>query len=107
MKSFSGWADSLCGNNAVKYPIQMALYDVKGDCDWDLEIDTLGDYVNKEYSIGVVAQRYCTQGWSYKVATGTIEICTFSFTVPSYTLSNVYEYAKKALKSARIRKFRY
>lgn len=107
MKEFHGWADGLDGHKKIEYPIQAALYEVKGDCDWNLNIRTFGSDVRESWDIHVVAQRHCVRGWKGKIGSGTIEICAFSFSVPSYTLKNIYEQAKISLKETIIRKFEY
>ena len=96
-----GWADGL-GDDPKKiyFPLQMAMYAVTHDCDWNFEVKTEGEFVYKPFTIYVKARRchsaYCdlvrntnTRNYTYR---------EFEFMVPQFTLANIYMEAVRALK---------
>jgi hypothetical protein len=95
-----GWADSISlkRNKKIEFPIQMAIYEVVGDCDWELEIQTEGSDVRHPFKIKVVAERVCAGGCGERMVERTFQRVKFEYEVPSYTMVNVYTGAIKALR---------
>jgi hypothetical protein len=96
-----GWADSISlkRNKKAEFPIQMAMYEIMGDCDWELEIQTEGSDVRHPFKIKVVAERVFTSGGSGESQIErSFEQVKFEYEVPSYTMVNVYTGAIKALR---------
>jgi hypothetical protein len=100
MKKLSGWADDLSScHRKIMFPLQMAMYEVIGDCDWKFKITTVGSDVRYEWTINVVAERCCAVGYDKtRRVERTFQRYEFSFKCKPYTLLNVYECAKKELE---------
>ena len=98
-----GWADSISlkRNKKIEFPIQMAIYEVIGDCDWELDIKTEGSDVRKPFKISVIAERICASGSGGRAIERTFQRLKFEYEVSSYTMVNVYEGAIKAIKEQR------
>jgi hypothetical protein len=98
--NLSGWADGLSADpRKCEFPIQMALYEVFRDCDWNLKVLTCGSNVLEEFKIKVTAKR-CRSRLYKKNGTMKSDYTTkkFAFSVPQYTLANIYTEAVKALR---------
>ena len=103
-----GWADSfsITRYRKLELSLQLAIYETTGDCDWDfrIKVDSKEGYVDKAHTISVTAERVCASGYSIDKDTGedrverTFNRLQFSFVVPQYTVSNIYKYAKVAIK---------
>jgi hypothetical protein len=96
----SGWADGLMDNpKKVEFPIQMALYNVFKDCDWNIKTKiAFGSVVYEPFKIDVVAKRCHSRSYPKKgnpISHYTIK--KFSIIVSEYTLANVYQQAIKTL----------
>ena len=103
--SLKDWADSLSDiqHKKVEFPLQIAMYEVSGDCDWSFEIKAEGKtgYVYDPWNVDVVATR--CQGRSYeesKLESKSMGRIEFSFEVSSFTISDIYQEAKAAIKRA-------
>ena len=100
----SGWADGLgfATHKMLEFPLQMAMYEIVGNCDFEFKIKVEGETdVRYEHKISVVAERVCSCGYDAdrkQYVERTFQHYEFNFAVPAYTLANVYEYAKEAIK---------
>ena len=96
---FTGWADSFQGN-AIYFPLQCALYQEIGNCDWIIKAKVEGDtLVYNPRVIHVTATRQHSSGHIDKKETEGFTTIEFSFAVFSYTKRNVYLGARKALSN--------
>jgi hypothetical protein len=101
--NLSGWADGLSNTQRkIYFPIQMALYEVTHDCDWEIKALTSGKYVSEEFKIIVMAKRcYSIDYAENQKPKSHYSHKNFKFTVPNFTLENVYKYALEALKRSK------
>jgi hypothetical protein len=106
-----GWADSISlkRNKKIEFPIQMAIYEVIGDCDWELDIHTEGSDVRKQFKIKVVAERVCASNGGERTIERTFQRLEFEYIVLSYTMFNVYQGAVNALSKVggEMREYKY
>lgn len=97
-----GWADDLSENHKkLEFPLQAAMYEIIGDCDWYFKIDTKGSDVRLPWQISVTAERCCSYSSGRRKIGRTFQRYEFAFEVPSYTVANVYEGAIKELKKLK------
>ena len=85
-----GWADGLSDNpKKIYFPLQCAMYEVIGDCDWHFKVNTKGKSVNKPWKILVRAKRCHSRHFNFpkKINKGNFTHINFSFEVPQYTIS--------------------
>lgn len=105
--NLKGWADGLSGYRKMEFPLQIAMYEIIHDCDFQFEIKSEGTtgYVYDAFKIDVIATRCCSRYYEEgKPMTETIEKYVFSFIVPEYTKAYVYSEAKKCLKEGKYTK---
>ena len=105
--NLTGWADSFTtGDKKLDFVLQLAMYEVVGNCDWNFKVKTKGKsgFVYDPYNIAVIATRCYSVGYDNKKETDRhFEEYCFKFDVPSYTKANVYKYAKEAIKQSSIK----
>ena len=102
-----GWADSINGNKKVEFALQLAMYEVTGDCDWKFEIKITGnsDVRDKKF-MSIKATRINSKGYKgneddYSLG---INYRQFDIIIPEYTMENVYELSVKELKLYKLYK---
>ena len=102
----SGWADSLTGTGSMKFPVIMAIHEVKGDTDWEVEVKATPvkeSFVYDPYQIDVVAKRiYSCYYHEGKKETESWEILKFTFITPQLAQVPIYEEAVKKLKTIEV-----
>jgi hypothetical protein len=101
-----GWADGLSDNpRKIYFPLQCAMYEVIGDCDWNFEVKAEGEFVYNPWKISVKAKRCHSKDIDMVKNTekSNFTYREFSFEVPQFTVAYIYEGAVKELRRTRIK----
>ena len=106
----SGCADGLSDMpKKIEFVLQIVMHEIKGDCDFSFNVDTesANSDVREPHIVKVTARRCYSRGYGIKqgIISKGWTVYKFNFTVPSYTLENIYVAAKEALKNAEETKY--
>ena len=96
-----GWADSFKGYKQVEFVLQIVMWQLTGDCDYEFKIECESDGdVRYKSKFKIKAERYHSLGFKSKSDNYEIGVTcyNFSFEVPCYTKSYIYKFAYKAVK---------
>lgn len=100
-----GWADSLTGNNKVRFAIECALINggfwVGYDIQWD-EYPFESRMVNRPWAFKVIAKTVTSQSYiDCECKSETVESVHFGFIAEQYSVPAIYEAALKTLKDKK------
>lgn len=95
MIQLTGWADSIDGNK-VKFAIALAIKNAGFGPYWDIDVKSQGSDVRESFSLSVCAKTAVMGSYDAgKMPRHTYDLLRFDFTVPCYTMAEVYINALK------------